>query len=285
MQPLFEHRAHFGGFSTRVLELEGDDPPVVLLHGYADSADTWRHVLDRLGRSDRRALAVDMPGFATADLLRDGTILPQLDRFAAGVVEYAAADGTEVVLAGNSLGGCVSLRLAQQADLPLAGVIPIAPAGLDMARWIAIVERDPILRTLLALPAPLPEPLVREAVGRAYRTLAFARARDVDSKVVRLFTSHHRDRPTVARYLQTARRLLPELEDPFDLKSIECPVLVVWGDRDRMVAPSGAQRVLEALPETLVELIEGCGHCPQIEAVDRVVELLLEFPDPLRRAA
>ncbi|HEY8866593.1 MAG TPA: alpha/beta fold hydrolase [Solirubrobacteraceae bacterium] len=285
MQPLFEHRARFGGFQTRILELEGEGPPFVFLHGYADSADTWRNVLVRLGRSDRRALAVDMPGFGTADLLRDGAILPQLDRFAAGVVERAAAEGDEVIVCGNSLGGCVSLRLAQRADLPLAGVVPIAPAGLDMARWISIVERDPILRTLLSLPAPLPEALVREAVGRVYRTLAFHRQRDIDGKVVSLFTGHHRDRATVARYLETARRLLPELKDPFALSAIECPLLVVWGDRDRMVAPSGAQRVLEALPETEVELIEGCGHCPQIEEADRVVELLLEFPRELRRAA
>jgi len=122
-------------------------------------------------------------------------------------------------------------------------------------------------------------------VGRVYRTLAFHRQRDIDGKVVSLFTSHHRDRATVARYLEIARRLLPELKDPFDLAAIECPLLVVWGDHDRMVAPSGAQRVLAALPETEVELIQGCGHCPQIEEADRVVELLLGFPRELRRAA
>src|SRR5688500_11445789 len=90
VQPLFEHRRRFGGFETRVLELEGDGPPLVLLHGYADSADTWRHVLDRLGRRDRRAVAVDLPGFATADRLRKGRVLPQLDRSVAAVVSDTA---------------------------------------------------------------------------------------------------------------------------------------------------------------------------------------------------
>ena len=45
IQPLFEHRRSFAGYATRVLELEGDGVPMVLFHGYADSADTWRQTL------------------------------------------------------------------------------------------------------------------------------------------------------------------------------------------------------------------------------------------------
>jgi pimeloyl-ACP methyl ester carboxylesterase len=288
LQPLIEHRGSYGGFETRVLELEGSGPPIVLLHGYADSADTWRHVLDQLARHERRALAVDLPGFASAGVLDAGPVLEQLDRFTAGVVEAAAQDGEaseRVVLSGNSLGGALALRAAQNDALPLAGVVPVAPAGLDMARWFVLIEREPILRTLLALPTPLPERVVREAVGRAYRVLAFARPGKVAREVVDAFTSHHRDRPTVARYLSTGRRLLPELADPFALERITCPVLVVWGEKDRMVSPRGARTITASLPRTRVELIRDCGHCPQIEACDRLVELLLEFPAQLPRAA
>jgi pimeloyl-ACP methyl ester carboxylesterase len=288
MQPLFEHRRRFGGFETRVLELEGDGPPLVLLHGFADSADTWRVLLDRLGRLDRRAIAVDLPGFATADPLRDGKVLPQLDRFATAVVSAAAAEGgSDVVVCGNSLGGCVALRTAQREGLPLAGVVPVAPAGLDMAGWFVLVEREPILRTLLAVPTPLPEAVVRQVVARAYRMLAFARPGEIEPGIVDAFTSHHRDRATVRRYLETGRRVLPELnhERCFDLARIGCPVLVVWGERDVMVASSGAERIVAALPEAAVELIEGCGHCPQIEAADRLTAMLAEFPQPLARAA
>jgi pimeloyl-ACP methyl ester carboxylesterase len=288
MQPLFEHRRRFGGFETRVLELEGDGPPLVLLHGFADSADTWRVVLDRLGRMDRRAIAVDLPGFATADPLRDGKVLPQLDRFAAAVVSAVATEsGSDVVVSGNSLGGCMALRAAQREDLPIAGVVPVAPAGLDMARWFFLVERDPIMRTLLALPAPLPEAIVRQVVARAYRALAFARPGEIEPAIVDAFTSHHRDRVTVRRYLETGRRLIPELNHKTCLRldRVRCPVLVVWGDRDVMVAPTGADRIVAALPDTAVELIEDCGHCPQIEAADQIAGLLASFPLPLARAA
>ena len=69
MEPLFEHRMEFAGYETRVLELEGRGDPIVLLHGWSDSADTWRCVLAQLGRQERRAIAVDLPGFGAADPL------------------------------------------------------------------------------------------------------------------------------------------------------------------------------------------------------------------------
>ena len=63
-------------------------------------------------------------------------------------------------------------------------------------------------------------------------------------------------------------------------------MLLIWGDRDRMVSHSGAQRVLDALPDTGYELLEGVGHCPQVEAPERVVALLLEFlAAPAQRVA
>jgi pimeloyl-ACP methyl ester carboxylesterase len=279
-QPLFEHRLELAGYATRALELEGDGAPVVLLHGFADSADTWRLVLARLGREGRRAIALDLPGFGAADALRHGPVLAQYDAFAAAAVRRVADEaGAAVVLAGNSLGGCVALRAGQDTSLPLAGIVPVAPAGLDMPRWFAIVERDPLVRTLLASPVPVSEALVRALVGQAYRQLAFARPRAVPGEVVRAFTGHHRDRHAVARFLDIGRRLMPELRDPFRLDRVRAPVLLIWGDRDRMVTHRGAQRVVDALPATTYELLEGCGHCPQVEEPDRFVRALLSFAD------
>jgi pimeloyl-ACP methyl ester carboxylesterase len=290
MQPLIEHRVELAGFSTRALELEGDGPPLLLLHGFADSADTWRLVLAELARAERRAVAVDLPGFAQAGPLRPGRVLPQLDRFVATVVAYAS-EGSDApsIVTGNSLGGTLALRAAGAAGEggarrpapELGGCVPIAPAGFDMAAWFRLLERNPVLQVLLAIPAPLPEPVVREAVGRVYGALAFARPGTVDRRVFEAFTSHHRDRAAVARYLRTARRLLPELAYPFQLERVTCPVLLVWGERDRMVSPRGVERIVAALPDTEVQLLEGCGHCPQIEEWERVADLLLAFPRQL----
>jgi pimeloyl-ACP methyl ester carboxylesterase len=45
-----------------------------------------------------------------------------------------------------------------------------------------------------------------------------------------------------------------------------------------MVFAKGAERIVAALPETRVELLPRCGHCPQIEEPDRLAELLASFP-------
>ena len=285
MQPLFEHRLALAGYDTRVLELEGDGPPVLLLHGWADSADTWRFALDLLGREERRAVAVDLPGFGEASRLGPGAVLPQLDRFALAAVEYLAPDG-EAIVVGNSLGGSVALRVAERADdAGVAGIVPVAPAGLDMARWFVLVERDPILRFLLAAPTSLPGIVFRRSVSELYRRLAFARPRAIDPRIVSTFAGHLGSRDAVARRLEVGRRLLPELRDPFRLERIDCPVLLVWGRQDLLVFQTGAERVLDAVDDAALEVIEGCGHCPQLECPDRFTELLLDFSAPLARVA
>jgi pimeloyl-ACP methyl ester carboxylesterase len=289
IQPLFEHRIELAGYRTRVLELEGDGVPIVMFHGYADSADTWRQMLAALGKVGRRAVAVDLPGFGTADRLTPDPVLPQLDAFAAAAVRYAArgrgSAGRRVIAVGNSLGGCVSLRLAEREPQRVAGIVGIAPAGLEMSRLLHLVQRDPVLHSLLALPAPVPGVVLRAAVARLYRRLAFADPRAIDPHVISAFTWHHRDRSRVAHYLDTAHRLLPELRSPFALERISVPVLLVWGDRDRLVFHRGAERVLAEVDGSRLELLEGIGHCPQIEAPDRVCELLLSFSDEIEGPA
>jgi pimeloyl-ACP methyl ester carboxylesterase len=285
IQPLFEHRLRLAGYDTRVLELEGDGLPTLMLHGYADSADTWRQTLDRLARQSRRAVAVDLPGFGTADRLTHDPILPQLDEFAYAAARYAAGSEREPVLAvGNSLGGCVALRLAERHGDRLAGVVGVAPAGLEMSRLLHLVQRDPVLRSLVALPTPVPGFVLRATVARLYRQLAFAVPESIEPAVITTFTDHHRQRARVAHYLDTARRLIPELRRAFELERVSVPVLLVWGDKDRLVFAKGAKRVLEAVPDSRLEVLEGVGHCPQVEASERFVELLSQFSDQ-RQAA
>jgi pimeloyl-ACP methyl ester carboxylesterase len=278
MEPLIEHSMDVAAHRTRVLELEGAGPGIVLLHGWGDSADTWRPLLAELAAYGRRAIAVDLPGFGHASRLQPGAILPQLDDFGAALVQEWGA-GEPVIVAGNSLGGCVALRLGENPELPLVGVVPVAPAGLEMPGWFDLVERDPIVRRLLDIPVPVPNALVRSLVGGAYRQLAFSHPKAGQRQVVDAFATHHGSRRRAAALLESGRRLLPELATaPFDLASIACPVMLVWGTRDRLVPHTGARVVLDALPATRVELIEDCGHCPQVEATEQLLELLLEFP-------
>src|ERR671930_1410764 len=105
------------------------------------------------------------------------------------VLELEWGAGEPVVVAGNSLGGCVALRLAENPELPLAGVVPVAPAGLEMPGWFDLVERDPIIRRLLDIPIPVPGALVRSLVGGAYRELAFSHPKAAQPQVAALLGS------------------------------------------------------------------------------------------------
>ena len=279
-----ERRVRLAGFETRSLDLEGAGPPLLLLHGYADSADTWRPLMERLATRERAATAIDLVGFGTAsDLDPKGLLLPQWDALVAAAVEDLSArhDGAEVFVVGNSLGGCLSLRAAERMDLPIGGIVPIAPAGLHMARWFPIIESERLIRLLRLSPVPVPEVIVREVVSRVYRTLAFNDPRGADSSVVSSFSKHIGTVERSMAVLDIGRRLLPELEDPFDLKRIDCPLLLVWGERDKMVYTAGAERVLRTVDYSDIEVIPDCGHCPQVEVPDRLAELLDVFPESL----
>jgi pimeloyl-ACP methyl ester carboxylesterase len=252
---------------------------MVLFHGFSDSADTWRPLLKLLDDQGRGAAAFDLPGFGQADrLARDKSILPQLDRFVLAAIEHTAATSPtgQVILAGNSLGGCVSIRAAQRRDLPLAGIVPIAPAGLDLARWISIIEGA----------WPLPEWAIRQLVAQAYRQLATAHPAELDPDVVSNFTRSFSSKRDVVRLLGTGRRLRPEIQDPFELGWIECPLLVIWGERDRMVSAKGAERILAEVEHARAEIVPDCGHCPQVECPELVFDLIAGFAaEGLRQAA
>lgn len=291
MSDVRERRIELGGVSTRVLDLQGEDEslePLLLLHGYSDSADTWRPLMAELAKAGRSVMALDMPGFGQADrLARDRPILPQLDRFGQAALRELATRSPSggVVVGGNSLGGCVALRLAQRREMPLAGVVPIAPAGLDLAGWITIVEGAWAVQTVMRSPLPVPTAIIRELAGRTFRQLASSRPGALDPEVVKRFAASFETKRDVVRLLGTGRRLRPEIQDPFQLGWIECPVLVIWGENDRMVSPKGAERILAEIAHARAEIIESCGHCPQLEHPERVADLISSLALPPAGAA
>jgi pimeloyl-ACP methyl ester carboxylesterase len=276
MSSVFEHRVQLVGHTTRALEVDGDGPGIVLLHGWSHSADTWRPLLAELASRGRKAIAVDLPGFGEATPLQPGAVLPQFDAFAVELVMTWAGEDP-VVVAGASLGGCVALRLAEHpGDLNLAGVVPVAPDGLELPSWFDPIEEDPLVRRLLSMPIAVPGELVRRGSRNAHRQLAFSHPSEAQRAVADALGRDSETRADVAALLESGRELAPELATaPFDLVGIRCPVLLVWGAYDRMLPHSDARMALDSLPTTQVELIENCGHSPQLEATRRLAELLL----------
>ena len=214
MQPLFEHRLYLAGYRTRALELEGDGPPLLLLHGYSDSADTWRILLDRLARAGRRAVAVDLPGFGTCDVLNEHEpVLAQHRRFAAAAVEWMAPGGGAVVV-GNSLGGLVSLLLAEETTTTWPAWCRWPPRGWTWRAGSAVIERDPLLRDAAGGAGADP---ARRAPAGGRRGLQAAGLPPPAARSTRAWPPRSPPTsptaPPPARLLGTGRRLLPELRD------------------------------------------------------------------------
>jgi pimeloyl-ACP methyl ester carboxylesterase len=274
------------GFRTRLLEsaapAEHDSgAPILLLHGYTDSADTWWRVLELLADRGHRAAAIDLPGFGEADRLRpDEPMYVQYREVVAATCELLWG-GEAPIIAGNSMGGALAFLCAEGRPSP-AGIVPIGPAGFDHPGWFRAIERQPLLRWALNDALPVPTPILRSITARVFRQLAYGdvgRARPEDLERYARHVSSARD---VRRLLATGRRLMDELVDPFALAQVDCPVLLVWGERDRMVSCRGARHVLAALPDARFERLAGVGHCPQLEVPELVCDLLGGFRWALR---
>lgn len=271
---LVERTATVGGYRTRLLEHEGDGPPILLLHGFADSADTWRPLMRTMERDGRRVVAADLPMFGKAERPAPIEILKTLDGFVEGVIDELGADG-EVLIVGNSLGGLLSMRAASRPDLPVRGIAPIGPAGLGLQPWLGVVHRaGAALHT--AARAPVPIGVLQRAAGELYRRLASSGA--VDAGAVADFASHV-GRGDPARLMLIARGLISELADPNVLRAeqITCPVVLIWGGKDKLCPASGAQIFVGAVPHTRLELLPARGHCVQIEDPHHVRKLVLDL--------
>lgn len=238
----------------------GSGPPLVLVHPLGADRHIFRPIVDLL--SDRReVITVDLPGFGDSPPLRDRR--PDPLALAEALRRHLAALGIERPhVAGNSLGGWVSLELALRGAAQT--VTAIAPAGLwpqPLMPKAAIAHR--LAHALLAVA----DPIVRTAPGR--RLL-------LSSSV-----AHPRRVPGAqAAHLVRAYATAPGFMEVNDamragrfegLERIRCPVTLVWPERDRLIerppwVPDRIRNVV--LPDT--------GHIPFWDAPELVAQTLIE---------
>jgi pimeloyl-ACP methyl ester carboxylesterase len=273
--PILEASPVLHGLRTRTLAVDGDGPSILLLPGFTDSADSWRPLLAELGTRGRRAVAVDLPGAGEAGTFSGGIRLANLDAFTTAFVEAYAGD-EPAILAGNSLGGLLAMRAATRDDHRLSAIAPIGTAGLAYTlRWL-LFERSvraayPLLQ--VAYRAPVPAPLVREGAAWLYeRRLSEGRA---DRALARYYASHLDGMRSVRRFTAMMLAVADDVRaDPLVPADIRVPVLLIWGDHDRLADVSGAQAVLDVVPDSRLVVLDGCGHCPQMQRPADTAELL-----------
>ena len=251
-----------------------------------DNADTWLEVLDLLAARRMPAIAYDQPGFGVAPPLNGGSVLDQL-------VDFGGARGPARRRAVGRAGdrrGQLARRLDRAAaraaeELPIAGVVAIGPAGIRMAPLFFTVDRIPAVSRMISLPAPVPAAVVRGVAGRIYRQLAFGDPAAMDQAIVDRFTRFTvgpRRAPRADRLREAPagrpRRPVRPRADP------RVPSSPSGATATGSARPPAPDRFAELLPHAQIEMLEGIGHCPQIECPDVVADAI-ELADGLGASA
>jgi pimeloyl-ACP methyl ester carboxylesterase len=252
----------------------GSGPPLVCLHGFADTWRIWELTLPALERR-HDVLAPTLPGHAGGPPI-EGEVT---DALLADAVERAmdGAGFRTAHLAGNSLGGWVALQLAARGRVE--SVVAFAPAG----GW---ARGDESRGEVLALQAALLE----QARAAAPHAEALVATREGRRRATRLTAVNFEHIPAelLAHQLagMAASRGATALLDhalregwSLDAERIRCPVRIVWGTEDRLLPwPSAAARFRDDwLPQADWVELDGVGHCPALDVPAETAHLIADF--------
>lgn len=250
------------GFRVHLYERKGRGraPAVLLVHGLGGNAYSFLPLLGTLVRESRRVVAIELPGHGRSPLATEPATIAECGAAVAAALETL---GEPAVVIGNSLGGAIGLYTAAMLPERVAGFVGLNPAG-----------------------APL-EGADRHAVIDAFRGGTVGAAREL---LRRLYHRPPRGGWLVAGGLakhwasRPVQRLVDDLRAgdqpgiPAEvLAQIVGPVLILWGEHDRILPASSAEWFRAALKPGSVEVIPGSGHLPQLEQSRLVAARLTRF--------
>lgn len=275
-----ETRSRFGGFGTRVLEVAGDGPPILLLHGYADSADTWAQVLRGFSAAGQRAMAVDLPGFGQAGARVPGPLVEQFDTFAESLLD----DMGPAVLVGNSLGAATAVRAASRHPESVVGLMALDDP-VNARHWPARVARlHPVPASVWSAVGriPVPAPAVRWATGLAARRVLYGPGAVVDPGVVRRWCESAAAPGALETLGRYAFQYAVETTDGHREVDVRCPTLIVHGGRDRIIPVHSSRILHRQIPGSDLVVLPRSGHCPQLDDPATVVRLAMRLVEKIR---
>lgn len=265
-----------------------DGPVMVCVHGLGGSLINWFAVAPLL--TERyRVLALDLAGFGhTQGGERPTSVHANrrlLDRF---LTEVA---GTPAVLVGNSMGGLISILQAAKAPQTVAGLVLIDPA-----LPVGLASRpDPGVAAIFGaatVPAVARRLLDRRRRGTSAEQAALQTLRLCTADVNRIpkhvvdlhveLAVQRREYPDVDAELLAAAQslvwvLLKRRRYTATQRAITAPVLLLHGDRDRLVPITSARAAAKANPSWRLRVAHGVGHVPQLEVPDWVAEQIHEW--------
>jgi pimeloyl-ACP methyl ester carboxylesterase len=255
--------------------MEGSGPPIILIHGITSSSSTWDVVGPLLARK-HTVLAPDLFGHGQSAKPRGDY---SMGAFASGLRDLTVAlELGPATVVGHSLGGGVAMQYAYQFP--------------DRAERLALVSSGGLGREVHSLlrAATLPGSEIVLPVLASSRVLAAGRAtgRALNRIGLRLGTDATEiarghaslgDGESRAAFIQALRASI----DPTGQRvratdrlylAAQLPLLILWGQRDRVIPIEHGRRAHELVPGSRFEVFEGAGHFAHLDEPRRFVETL-----------
>jgi pimeloyl-ACP methyl ester carboxylesterase len=261
----------------------GTGPVVVLVHGIAGSSETWGRVMPALAERVT-VVAPDLLGHGGSTKSAGDYSLGAL---AAGIRDLMIELGHDrATLIGHSLGGGVVMQFAYQFPDRCERLVLVGSGGLG--REVALNLRALSFPGVEYLVAPAFHPRL-QAAGTAvmgwFRKVGlrptpsfeefwrgYGSLMDGDSRRAFFHTLHSVVDPGGQRVSAMNRLHLVS----------GTPTLIVWGDRDSVVPVRHAHEAHEAMPGSILHVLEGVGHFPQHDQPERFTRVVLDFIDSTR---
>lgn len=233
-----------------------DAPAVILIHGFGSSLQTFEGWAEQL-KADFRVISIDLPG---SGLSRPDSSGDYSDKRSIALIkdlmdQLGIASAT---LAGNSIGGRISWRFAgahpgQTDKLVLISPDGFASGGFEYGKAPDIPAMTAIMKYVL--PRYLIETNLTPAHGDPSTMTP-----DMVTRYHDLLIGPGTRQAVIDRMAQTV------LVDPIPiLKMINVPVLLLWGEKDKLIPASHAKDYLAVLSDARSVVLSGLGHVPQEE--------------------
>jgi pimeloyl-ACP methyl ester carboxylesterase len=264
LEGLEERRYERRGVRIRCYE-GGAGPPLLLVHGFGGAAWNFSELVPLL--TGRRLIVPDLPGHGGSSALPATSL--------AGFADVLASllDAPADVL-GHSMGGVVALRLAERHPSLVRSLVLAAAAGISSSTRVAEVL---IALAGVVKPARIAGRRVDRVAGsQRLRRLLFGGLEVSNPDLLTERAVHGFLRgPTMHSDALSAGLALAGDDPRQDLDRVRCPVLVLWGARDRQVPIADGFEYARRLRAPL-RVIADCGHLLIGERPDVCARAILE---------